>query len=567
MTFPIPDEALDGRIGIVGLTGSGKSTTAKGGVERLLTLGRRTCVVDLLDGWWGLRLLRDGKTPAFPVAIFGGRHGDLPLNEHAGAVIGQAIAQSQESAIVSLSEIDTDAARRRFALAFFDALHRHNRAPLHLVIDEADFYAPQQVVKSDGPGALLLNRVKEIAARGRMRGFRLWPITQRPAKLNKDVLSQCDTLVAMQLTSSQDRNAIEGWIGDQADKKTGGEILATLPRLKQGQGVLWSPRLGILRPENFPLPATYDSSRTPEYGQQIADVDLGAIDLPALRERMAKVEAETKANDPAALKKEIARLNAELRKGGASDPAAVRAANDEGYRRGKEFGYDEGHAAGHDEGFRAGVTETVDKLFDFARALRPGSPPAPPVRETPRPAPVTAPRVEKAISAPRPQAMRGDTTVPQQRILDAIAWYEAVRMPQPTRSMVAFVAGYRPSSGGFNNLLGSLRTAHLIDYPTAGAIALTEQGRARANAPGDPPTTDALQRMILGKLSGPQGKVLSPLIELYPDGMSRADLGRQSGYQASSGGFNNLLGSLRGLGLIDYPAPGQVRATSILFLS
>lgn len=45
----IPDQALDGRLAIVGITGSGKSTTAKGGVERLLATGRRVCVVGLID--------------------------------------------------------------------------------------------------------------------------------------------------------------------------------------------------------------------------------------------------------------------------------------------------------------------------------------------------------------------------------------------------------------------------------------------------------------------------------------------------------------------------------------
>lgn len=90
ITYPIPDAALDGRLAVVGISGSGKSTTAKGGVEKLLNAQRRVCVVDLLDGWWGLRLKRDGKTPAFPVIIFGGAHGDLPLTENAGKLIGRA---------------------------------------------------------------------------------------------------------------------------------------------------------------------------------------------------------------------------------------------------------------------------------------------------------------------------------------------------------------------------------------------------------------------------------------------------------------------------------------------
>ena len=317
---PLPDAALDGRLCVVGISGSGKSTTAKGGVERLLEQGRRVCIVDLLDGWWGLRLRRDGKSPAFPVAIFGGLHGDLPLTEHAGALIGQAVAQSEGSSIVSLAELDGDAPRRRFALAFFDALHKANRAPLHLIVDEADFYAPQQPVK-DGPGPMLLNRVKEIAARGRMRGFRLWSVTQRPAKLHKDVMSQADTLVAMQLTSSQDRGALKAWIGDQGDESVGAGILRALPSLKRGEGVVWSPRLGVLETAHFPLPDTYDSSRTPEYGETAASVELKPIDLGALREKLGKVDAEVRANDPATLRAEIARLKGGLAKKPADAPA------------------------------------------------------------------------------------------------------------------------------------------------------------------------------------------------------------------------------------------------------
>lgn len=52
MTFPIPDAALDGRLGIVGLTGSGKTNAAKCGVERLLELGGHLSITDA-----GLRAL------------------------------------------------------------------------------------------------------------------------------------------------------------------------------------------------------------------------------------------------------------------------------------------------------------------------------------------------------------------------------------------------------------------------------------------------------------------------------------------------------------------------------
>jgi len=90
---PIPVAALDDRLGFIGTSGSGKTYNAGGAVERLLGRRARVVIVDPLGVWWGLRLLADGKTPSpYNVAIFGGAHGDLPLNEHAGAVIGETAA-------------------------------------------------------------------------------------------------------------------------------------------------------------------------------------------------------------------------------------------------------------------------------------------------------------------------------------------------------------------------------------------------------------------------------------------------------------------------------------------
>lgn len=58
----IPREALTRRLAFVGTTGSGKTYTAKGGVERKLKAGERVVVIDPLDVWdcgWMSR----GKTP------------------------------------------------------------------------------------------------------------------------------------------------------------------------------------------------------------------------------------------------------------------------------------------------------------------------------------------------------------------------------------------------------------------------------------------------------------------------------------------------------------------------
>lgn len=230
----LPAAALDERVAIVGTSGSGKTYAAKGWVERLLGAGARVCVVDLLGVWWGLRAGANGVAPGFPVVVFGGRHADVGLEESMGAALGRLVDTRDLACVVDLSELGSAASRRRFMTAFSESLYEANTEPLHLVLDEADLWTPQRPLPEAN---LLLGRVEEIVRRGRVRGFIPWLITQRSAVIHKDVLSQADILVAMKLTSSQDRDAIGGWIEGQADRAEGKRILADLPRLTRGEGL------------------------------------------------------------------------------------------------------------------------------------------------------------------------------------------------------------------------------------------------------------------------------------------------------------------------------------------
>ncbi len=288
----LPLSALDERVAIVGTSGSGKTYAAKGLVERLMDRGGRVCIVDPLGVWWGLRAGADGSAASgYPVVVFGGRHADVALDEDMGAALGHLVGTHPLACVVDVSELGSSAARRAFMTAFAEALYEANTEPLHLVLDEADLWAPQ---RAQPGGQALLGRIEEIVRRGRVRGFVPWLITQRPAVLHKDVLSQADILVSMKLTASQDRDAVGGWIEGQADRAEGKRILAALPRLGQGEGYLWAPSDGVLARVSFPRIHSFDSSRTPQRDARVAAPRaLAAVDLSAITAALAGMGACT----------------------------------------------------------------------------------------------------------------------------------------------------------------------------------------------------------------------------------------------------------------------------------
>jgi uncharacterized protein len=545
LAHPIPKAALDDRLAFVGTAGSGKTYNAGSCVERLLSAKARAVVIDPLGVWWGLRLMADGATESsFNIPIFGGDHGDLALTEHAGALIGETVAGMAESCILDLSQIGTKAGERRFMFAFLTALYRGvNGSPVHLVIDEADMWAPQRLLDKEGEAAKLLGMMETIVRRGRVKGFIPWLITQRPAVLSKDVLSQADGMIAFKLTASQDRDAIGAWIEGQADKQEGKNILAALPSLERGRGFVWIPTRGILETAAFPLKVTFDSSRAPKRGEKKNDAVLRPLDLGKLMDRLSKVEAETKANDPKALKAEIAGLKRELAIAGkppANDPKAV----DDAYQNGLAAGLARGETRA-----RAALAAVESRLKD-ALAVAGAS-----IESLDSPMPAPLPRRQVAappVRAARPAAplvkANGQFNRSQHRILRSLAMWKALGHDSPSREMVAAASGYSPSSGGFNNLLGGLATAGAIGKPMPGHLNLLMAV--------DDMTADEGRDMLLGYLSNPQRKLVDALNGAGD--LSRDDLGNRTDYSSSSGGFNNLIGSLSTLGLITKPSAGYV---------
>ena len=111
----------------------------------------------------------------------------------------------------------------------------------------------------------------------------------------------------------------------------------------------------------------------------------------------------------------------------------------------------------------------------------------------------------------------------------------------------------------------TLNTAGLIGSPAPGRLALTEAGAKLARRPEAQPTAEELHARVGEILSGPQRRLLEPLLRGYPDAVSRQALAEATGYQPNTGTFNTYLGSLNSLEIAERVGPGQVRAAEWLF--
>jgi hypothetical protein len=64
-----------------------------------------------------------------------------------------------------------------------------------------------------------------------------------------------------------------------------------------------------------------------------------------------------------------------------------------------------------------------------------------------------------------------------------------------------------------------------------------------------------------------QSRILRELAAVYPQDVPNTELAEVVGQSPRSSRYANNLGRLRTLGFIDYPRPGRVTATPILFLA
>lgn len=306
----LPLTAVTETFGILAARGAGKSNLAAVLAEQMFDAGLPFVVVDPVGSWFGLRAGADGqKDGGLPIPIFGGHHGDVPLERGGGELLADLVVSKRLSCVLDLSAFESESAKKQFLLAFAQRLYLKNTDPLHLFLEEADDYIPQRPMRDE---AQLLRAWENIVRRGRSRGLGMTLITQRSASISKSVLTQVQTLFVLRTTGPQDRAAIEAWVKyhDTDDK-----VLSSLSGLASGEGWAWSPQfLGRMSKHKFHRRRTFDSGATPKNlrGKDArAAATLADVDLSHLTQQMAATVERAKADDPKELKKQLAAALAE----------------------------------------------------------------------------------------------------------------------------------------------------------------------------------------------------------------------------------------------------------------
>lgn len=576
MKYPIPRRAIDQNVIVLGKTGAGKSSAARSIVEPMLEEQLPVCIVDPKGDWWGIKLSADGKRPGYPLVVFGGKHADVPINERSGAHIAELFATGNRPCLIDLRGW-MPGERGQFFVDFASSLYKHNVGRRWLVIDECHNFAPKGKVLDPLAGKSLHWACK-LASEGRGLGINLIGLSQRPQKVHNDLLTSCETLIALRVLHASDRGAYKDWIDGCGDPAKGKEMLNTIANLKRGTGWVWSPEIEF-GPElvTFPMFKTYDSFKPQEAGDAAKLTGWADVDLEDVKARFAAVIEEFKANDPAELKKRIRELEKQVARQEQVAPSSkdVIDAEQRGFERGREsIELAAAHNTRRAASFMRTAIGTLSKVADeldaetekaSAAAKQIDARPENPVRRVEpgvRAArlPESAPTVARArqIDGRAPSRGNGESLSKAERLLlSALAQYHPAGL---SRSRLSILSGYSSNSSSFDNALSALRTKGYINRGLP--IAITEDG-VRAVGDFEPlPTGQDLRAFWLAKLGKAERTLLDCLIRRYPAAVSRSELSDRSGYSETSSSFDNALSKLRTLELI---TRGELRASEDLF--
>lgn len=145
------------------------------------------------------------------------------------------IAKKRNLTVIDISDVDERVSEiivTATCREIFEARKRNSESkipPTFLIIEEAHNFAPKNVDRVI-PSLMIL---RKIAREGRKFGVGLCIVSQRPNKLDSDILSQCNTQIIMKIVNPSDQNYIRESVESVTE-----DIVRDLPSLSRGEAII-----------------------------------------------------------------------------------------------------------------------------------------------------------------------------------------------------------------------------------------------------------------------------------------------------------------------------------------
>jgi hypothetical protein len=565
----LPEDAVTKTFGILAQRRKGKTYTASVMAEEMVKAELPWVALDPTGAWWGLRAGADGsERGGLPVYVFGGDHGDLPLERTAGRQIADLVVEHPGHYVLDFSHLESKEAERQLATDFAERFYRRKgkqKAPMHLFVDEADMFVPQRSPRGD---QRMLGAFESIVRRGGIRGIGTTLISQRAAVVNKNVLEQIDVLICLRVVGPNDQKAIKAYVDAHGDQEQRDKLMSSLASLPLGGAWVWEPGADLFELVQIRERRTFNSSATPD-GSQVQVKGLAEVDLDVLRDQLEDSIERAKQEDPRALRDRIAELERRLEQGVQVEPEVVE----------KEVYVFPGELRDAIE------NDVVDELRDAGQRLLGAAekiaadlaemptdaPLASQARDTSQKRPDDRPRtitghkprseVQRRAEA-RDMSQNGDAPRGLQlEMLHALGGFQDRHL---SARQLGVLVGRQSSGGYFRNMLGACRSNGWVEGGNA-ALAITPEGLHAIGGHVQMPTEAEVIDRWRNSFTGLAREIFDILVAEAPNPVSVDELGERTGKEPSGGYFRNMLGALRGT-KVAVNAPGGIRASDDLFI-
>lgn len=510
-----------------------------------------------------------------------GKGYDIAADPKTAALLAHRLLKEKVSAIIDIYELEP-LERERFVANFTNALVNVPKELAHpylYIIDEAQDYAPE---KGD---ALSSKAILSIAKRGRKRGCCPIFATQRMADISKSVIAACNNKLIGQASLDIDMKRCAAELGFTTKEQT-----LSLRDLEPGEFFVFGPAISktIQKVKIGPVNTSHpDSSKiggkvgfktVVPASSRVKKALAALADLPQEAAEEARTVSELKQKIVTLQKEKVTILPTAMgvtqwleygKKNGYSDFFIDKSVKEALQKREIDLQKERKSWESENRNLMRGLKKIESVLTEIAKG-------SDVIRQAPPLAIIPSIKVgdpvsfggAKTLMVPEKNMMiakeivgEGSLRPGARKLLETLASRYPMKF---TKSQMAILVGFKPSGGTFSSYLSNLRTGgYMIEQN--GLFSASERGieylGGEIPQPKSPEETRAQWRSALRP--GAQN-MFDIIMDIYPNSITKEELGEKCGFLPSGGTFSSYLSNMRTNGMI-VTDKNNIRASEDMF--